>query len=193
MVITTFEMILADCPELKKIQWRCVVIDEAHRLKNRNCKLLEGLKLMALVSTSCPGSPWRRVGWGWPCLAVRCHCQQLRPCARLEENHPEGPLMDGALVPCSPHKLLFARVEYYLPLCLPTWEHSLPEPCPSLQPSVSCCSTWGQLLPCTIPLAMLCLVPYIGQGCDVQDSFLLLCKHVPPCQGWVNKGINDLL
>lgn len=56
MVITTFEMILADCPELKKIQWRCVVIDEAHRLKNRNCKLLEGLKLMALVSTFCPGS-----------------------------------------------------------------------------------------------------------------------------------------
>uniref|UniRef100_A0A8C0FL79 Chromodomain helicase DNA binding protein 6 n=1 Tax=Bubo bubo TaxID=30461 RepID=A0A8C0FL79_BUBBB len=48
VVITTFEMILADCPELKKIQWRCVVIDEAHRLKNRNCKLLEGLKLMAL-------------------------------------------------------------------------------------------------------------------------------------------------
>ena len=48
-VITTFEMIMADCPELKKIHWRCVVIDEAHRLKNRNCKLLEGLKLMNLV------------------------------------------------------------------------------------------------------------------------------------------------
>ncbi|XP_076869918.1 chromodomain-helicase-DNA-binding protein 6 isoform X3 [Brachyhypopomus gauderio] len=47
-VITTFEMIMADCPELKKITWRCVVIDEAHRLKNRNCKLLEGLKLMNL-------------------------------------------------------------------------------------------------------------------------------------------------
>ncbi|XP_023651099.1 chromodomain-helicase-DNA-binding protein 6 isoform X1 [Paramormyrops kingsleyae] len=47
-VITTFEMIMADCPELKKIRWRCVVIDEAHRLKNRNCKLLEGLKLMNL-------------------------------------------------------------------------------------------------------------------------------------------------
>ncbi len=28
---------------LSKIPWRCVVIDEAHRLKNRNCKLLEGL------------------------------------------------------------------------------------------------------------------------------------------------------
>ncbi|CAB1314478.1 unnamed protein product [Coregonus sp. 'balchen'] len=47
-VITTFEMIMADCPELKKIHWRCVIIDEAHRLKNRNCKLLEGLKLMNL-------------------------------------------------------------------------------------------------------------------------------------------------
>ena len=28
---------------LGTIPWRCVVIDEAHRLKNRNCKLLEGL------------------------------------------------------------------------------------------------------------------------------------------------------
>lgn len=52
-VITTFEMIMADCPELKKLHWRCVVIDEAHRLKNRNCKLLEGLKLMNLVSLIC--------------------------------------------------------------------------------------------------------------------------------------------
>ena len=48
-VITTFEMILADCPELREIEWRCVVIDEAHRLKNRNCKLLEGLKQLKLV------------------------------------------------------------------------------------------------------------------------------------------------
>ncbi|XP_048477169.1 chromodomain-helicase-DNA-binding protein 8-like [Rhincodon typus] len=48
-LITTFEMILSDCPELREIQWRCVIIDEAHRLKNRNCKLLEGLKLMDLT------------------------------------------------------------------------------------------------------------------------------------------------
>ncbi|XP_018079243.1 chromodomain-helicase-DNA-binding protein 7 isoform X2 [Xenopus laevis] len=47
-IITTFEMILTDCPELRNINWRCVVIDEAHRLKNRNCKLLEGLKMMDL-------------------------------------------------------------------------------------------------------------------------------------------------
>lgn len=50
-VITTFEMILGGCPELNAIEWRCVIIDEAHRLKNKNCKLLEGFKLMSLVNT----------------------------------------------------------------------------------------------------------------------------------------------
>lgn len=49
-LITTFEMILSDCPELREISWRCVVIDEAHRLKNRNCKLLDSLKMLDLVS-----------------------------------------------------------------------------------------------------------------------------------------------
>lgn len=51
-VITTFEMILGGCPELNAIEWRCVIIDEAHRLKNKNCKLLEGFKLMNLVDKS---------------------------------------------------------------------------------------------------------------------------------------------
>lgn len=59
-VITTFEMILTDCPELRSVPWRCVVIDEAHRLKNRNCKLLEGLKMMDMVS----GGYGKRKGGG---------------------------------------------------------------------------------------------------------------------------------
>ncbi|XP_072544368.1 chromodomain-helicase-DNA-binding protein 8 [Salminus brasiliensis] len=45
-LITTFEMVLSDCPELREIYWRCVIIDEAHRLKNRNCKLLDSLKML---------------------------------------------------------------------------------------------------------------------------------------------------
>lgn len=57
-VITTFEMILTDCPELRSVPWRCVVIDEAHRLKNRNCKLLEGLKMMDMVSGGYRGGSW---------------------------------------------------------------------------------------------------------------------------------------
>uniref|UniRef100_A0A7N6C214 DNA helicase n=1 Tax=Anabas testudineus TaxID=64144 RepID=A0A7N6C214_ANATE len=56
-VITTFEMILADCPELRSVPWRCVVIDEAHRLKNRNCKLLEGLKMMDMHKVLLTGTP----------------------------------------------------------------------------------------------------------------------------------------
>lgn len=56
-VITTFEMILGGCPELNAIEWRCVIIDEAHRLKNKNCKLLEGFKLMSLVHNP---SAWRK-------------------------------------------------------------------------------------------------------------------------------------
>lgn len=42
-------MVLSDCPELREISWRCVIIDEAHRLKNRNCKLLDSLKMLDLV------------------------------------------------------------------------------------------------------------------------------------------------
>jgi len=49
-LITTFEMVLSDCPELREISWRCVIIDEAHRLKNRNCKLLDSLKALDVVS-----------------------------------------------------------------------------------------------------------------------------------------------
>ncbi|PIK44556.1 putative chromodomain-helicase-DNA-binding protein 8-like isoform X3 [Apostichopus japonicus] len=46
VLITTYEILLADCQELSEIEWRVVIIDEAHRLKNRNCKLLEGLKIL---------------------------------------------------------------------------------------------------------------------------------------------------
>ncbi|GAV07723.1 hypothetical protein RvY_17530 [Ramazzottius varieornatus] len=46
--ITTYEILLADIYELREIEWRAVVIDEAHRLKNMKCKLLEGLKLLDL-------------------------------------------------------------------------------------------------------------------------------------------------
>lgn len=53
-LITTFEMVLSDCPELREISWRCVIIDEAHRLKNRNCKLLDSLKMLDLVSRALP-------------------------------------------------------------------------------------------------------------------------------------------
>lgn len=48
VMITTFEVVLTDCLELREILWRACIIDEAHRLKNRNCKLLEGLRLLQM-------------------------------------------------------------------------------------------------------------------------------------------------
>lgn len=48
VLITTFEMIVTDYQDLKPFNWRACVIDEAHRLKNRNCKLLEGLRQLNL-------------------------------------------------------------------------------------------------------------------------------------------------
>lgn len=39
-LITTFEMVVSDCDVLKQISYQVCIIDEAHRLKNRNCKLL---------------------------------------------------------------------------------------------------------------------------------------------------------
>lgn len=44
VLITTFEVIVTDFQDLSIFNWRLCVIDEAHRLKNRNCKLLEGLR-----------------------------------------------------------------------------------------------------------------------------------------------------
>uniref|UniRef100_A0A1X7UQC0 Helicase ATP-binding domain-containing protein n=1 Tax=Amphimedon queenslandica TaxID=400682 RepID=A0A1X7UQC0_AMPQE len=44
VIVTTYEVLLSDNSELKNILWRAVIIDEAHRLKNKNCKMLEGLR-----------------------------------------------------------------------------------------------------------------------------------------------------
>ncbi len=43
-LITTFEVLLSDVAVFCQFKWRNVIIDEAHRLKNKNCKLIEGLR-----------------------------------------------------------------------------------------------------------------------------------------------------
>ena len=50
VLITTFETVITDCVELSQVSFRICVIDEAHRLKNKDCKLIEGLRLLNLVS-----------------------------------------------------------------------------------------------------------------------------------------------
>ena len=48
VLITTYESVISDIIELSEIKWRACVIDEAHRLKNNKCKLIEGLQLLTL-------------------------------------------------------------------------------------------------------------------------------------------------
>jgi len=48
-LVTTYEVIISDLEQLRQIDWRVAVIDEAHRLKNRNCKLLQGLSCFDVV------------------------------------------------------------------------------------------------------------------------------------------------
>ena len=58
VLITTYECLITDILELREISWRASVIDEAHRLKNAKCKLLEGLNLLEIESrTLLSGTP----------------------------------------------------------------------------------------------------------------------------------------
>ncbi|KAF0991775.1 hypothetical protein HZS_1156 [Henneguya salminicola] len=43
VLITTYEMILSENKFLSSVRWRVAIVDEAHRLKNRKCKLLGNL------------------------------------------------------------------------------------------------------------------------------------------------------
>ncbi|KAL0970047.1 hypothetical protein UPYG_G00236430 [Umbra pygmaea] len=48
VLLTTFEMVGVMSPALRNIQWRCVIIDEAHRLKNKACKLHTSLNMLTM-------------------------------------------------------------------------------------------------------------------------------------------------
>jgi len=47
VLLTTYEYLKNkhDRPKLSKIQWRYIIIDEGHRIKNASCKLNADLKL----------------------------------------------------------------------------------------------------------------------------------------------------
>ena len=45
-MITSYEIVIADSKHLQKYPWRYVVVDEGHRLKNSNCRLLRELRML---------------------------------------------------------------------------------------------------------------------------------------------------
>ena len=46
MIVTSYEIVLADAKFLQQYKWKYVVVDEGHRLKNHNSKLLRELRTM---------------------------------------------------------------------------------------------------------------------------------------------------
>jgi superfamily II DNA or RNA helicase len=50
VVITSFEMCIIDRPFLENYIWQYLILDEGHRIKNRNCKLVKELKSFKSVS-----------------------------------------------------------------------------------------------------------------------------------------------
>jgi len=58
IIITSYEMCLNDASYLSKVPWKVLVVDEGHRLKNLECKLIKTLKTynaeMRLLLTGTP-------------------------------------------------------------------------------------------------------------------------------------------
>lgn len=44
VIITTYEMLMKDRPYLAAYRWGFIVVDEGHRLKNMDCKLMQEIK-----------------------------------------------------------------------------------------------------------------------------------------------------
>ncbi|CCH40674.1 Lymphoid-specific helicase [Wickerhamomyces ciferrii] len=44
IIVTSYEIVLRDLEFLNKINWKFLIVDEGHRLKNLNCKLIKNLK-----------------------------------------------------------------------------------------------------------------------------------------------------
>ena len=48
ILLTTYEMAMSGVSQLRPIPWRCVILDEAHRLKNKTSKISEILKAFTM-------------------------------------------------------------------------------------------------------------------------------------------------
>lgn len=47
VLLTSYELITIDMAILGSIDWACLIVDEAHRLKNNQSKVKEGREVMA--------------------------------------------------------------------------------------------------------------------------------------------------
>jgi ATP-dependent DNA helicase len=50
VIVTSYEICIADRPYLNRFNWKFIVVDEGHRIKNRKCKLVRELKQLHSAS-----------------------------------------------------------------------------------------------------------------------------------------------
>lgn len=77
MVVTSYEIVIADVKHLQRYAWKYIVVDEGHRLKNFNCKLLRELRTIhtgnkLLLSGALPKYPALEISTPNSCVRV-CH------------------------------------------------------------------------------------------------------------------------
>ena len=69
VLITTYDDLIRDYEELADVPWRAVVVDEAHRLKNSNSKLLECMRSVVAKGQIAYGYQHRVLMTGTPLQA----------------------------------------------------------------------------------------------------------------------------
>jgi len=77
IVITTYEMIIKDRAHLANYEWGYIVVDEGHRLKNLNCKLIKEIKKYTsagrMLLTGTPLHVRLPLLFAWPAIAHDSH------------------------------------------------------------------------------------------------------------------------
>lgn len=78
--VTSFEIAMNDRAHFKRVLWRYIVVDEGHRLKNMNCRLIRELKqyesVNRLLLTGILQDPVRQLGD----LSLICELFKARRC-----------------------------------------------------------------------------------------------------------------
>lgn len=89
MVVTSYEVVIADAKHLQRHDWKYLVVDEGHRLKNSGCRLLRELRTIPsankLLLTGPPLSAHRHAP-AWMCMQMKdtmncVYSMRLKPCS----------------------------------------------------------------------------------------------------------------